>query len=578
MLEELEVRGLGPIRDAVINPDSGMTAITGETGAGKSMLLDAIRLVSGGRVDSARLSTDGSTDCWAQAVFHVDDDSQARAEAEQAGVDIQDGELFLTRTVPSSGRSRAMLCGRTVPRAVLSKVASSLVVIHGQSDQLRIASSARQREFLDSVGVDPETLRSYADAWNAFRQVDEELSRLRGQQAESRQRADYLRDSLSRIDRVNPTAGEYEELRDRRTRIEHAAAIAQGVSGALSVLDPSQMDEDEPGVVDLMGRAVQSLRSIRMEKPFGELADRLEDVSREVSDVVFVLSDPGDAEDGEGDLDAINSRIHQIDDLIQRWGPTIEDVLAWRDRARLELEDVDASPERIERLEAQMHDAADRVKGAADRLSLERSRVAEALSSMVDGELESLAMAGSHLRISVAAREDPDDVDSTGHDDVGFLFTPYPGADELPLGSSASGGELSRLMLALELSAVSYRSTVEGRRSSSDGAYGSCTYIFDEIDAGVGGRAAAELGRRLARLAREEQVIVVTHLAQVASWADAQVVVRKGVDTSDGSTSTVVEPLDGDRRVSEVARMLSGDESDASLAHARELLSSSVLR
>ena len=576
MLEELEVRGLGPIRSAVINPGPRMTVVTGETGAGKSMLLDAIRLISGGRVDSARIAGTGTQECWAQGVFRVAQDSPACDEAAEAGVDVEDGELFLTRAVPASGRSRSMLCGRTVPRNVLAQVSRSLVVIHGQSDQLRIASPARQREFLDSVGVDDAVRSAYATAWSEFQRVDERLARLQGEQAENRQRADYLRDCLARIDAVDPAPDEYGELRDKRSRIEHAAAIAQGVSEALGVLDPSQLGEEGSGVVDLIGRSVQSLRGIHVAEPFADLADRLENVSQEISDVVFALSDAGAVMDGEMDLDAINSRIHELDDLLRRWGPTIADVLAWRDHARLELEDVDASPEQVDLLRRERQDLLDKAWKTAEALSGERAKAGEALSRMVDQELGSLAMSGSHLEIRVTRRTDPGLLDANGGDDVEFLFTPYPGADALPLGSSASGGELSRLMLALELSAVSYRASERQGRDAVP-SHGRCTYIFDEVDAGVGGRAAVELGRRLARLAREEQVIVVTHLAQVASWADDQIVVSKRVDPDTESVDTVVRPVTGESRIAEIARMLSGDQSQASMDHARQLLHSSVL-
>lgn len=596
MLEELEVRDLGPIRHALIEPAAGMTAITGETGAGKSMLLEAIRLVSGGRTDAGRVAAhaDGS---WAQAVFREDSEGPAVVAARDAGADVEEGELFLTRSVPVSGRSRALLCGRTVPRAVLSAVASHLVVVHGQSDQLRLASSVRQRALLDAMPTVLGPRARYDEAWDALSRARRRLSETAERQASTRQRIDYLRDSLGRIGRVDPKPGEDVRLRDRRTRIEHAAAIAQGVGGAVAALDPSQLDDadDAMGVLDLLGRASQSLRSIHIADPYDRAADRLDALAADASDVVLSLTDRvGDQE--EGDLDVINARIHELDELVRRWGPGLQDVLAFRDAASVELEDLDAAPERIEELRRKVAEDLDAARKAADALHGARRKIARRLSAMVDEELGVLAMSGSSLDIRVVDRSGPKALDDSGGDDVEFLFTPFPGSRALPLGSSASGGELSRLMLALELSAARCRgktAEASGVPASGKGAMGPgttqdpTTFIFDEVDAGVGGRAAVELGRRLARLAEGAQVIVVTHLAQVASWADRQIVVSKGPlgpsqnDGEDRGTaagvgvSTTVETVQGEGRVHEIARMLSGDESPASLQHARQLLADS---
>ena len=266
MLEELDIRNLGPIREATIAPAAGMTAITGETGAGKSMLLSAIRLVSGGAAESSRVSA-GADEAWAQAIFALSDDAVASehsgdtndagsgdadsgftgaaaavAKAHDAGVDPEDGELFLSRTVRASGRSRAVLGGKSVPRSVLGAIAGELVTIHGQTDQLKIAASSRQREFLDRVAGDEAELAAYRKAWDALAAMDERLERLRSQESSARQQADYLRESIDRINRIDPQPGEDEELKARRERIENAADIAQGVGSALGALDASQVD------------------------------------------------------------------------------------------------------------------------------------------------------------------------------------------------------------------------------------------------------------------------------------------------------------------------------------------------
>ena len=592
MLEELEIRDLGPIRHALLTPAVGMTAITGETGAGKSMLLSAIKLISGGAADAGRVSADAK-EAWAQGVFAVsggvaggdegdegDEQEQASAPvriARDAGIEPEDGELFLSRTVPVSGRSRAVVNGRSVPRAVLGALSGELVTIHGQADQLRIASPARQREFLDSVAGDDRELADYRKAWDALQAMDGRLERLRNQEASARQQADYLRESIERINRVDPQPGEDEELKAKRSRIENAADIAQGVGTALGALDASQMDVDTDalGAGELINHAAQSLRAIRADGDFSELADRLDSINADLSDVVYSLSRDRDVEGDVADLDEINARIHELGELTRRWGPTLGDVIEWRDKAVFEVEDLDASPEKVAELEGERKALYAAAMEAADRLGAARTAAAASLASTVTGELSSLAMDGAVLEIRVRRRGGAGKtatwpLDANGADDIAFLFTPYEGAPELPMGKSASGGELSRLMLAMELAAADRRS----------GSAAPMTFIFDEVDAGVGGKTAVELGRRLARLARTAQVVVVTHLAQVASWADAQFVVTKEPPDADddavGVVTTVAE-VRGDERVREIARMLSGSESEASLDHARELLASSSL-
>ena len=506
MLEELEIHNLGPIRSALIAPAGGMTAITGETGAGKSMLLSAIRLISGGPSDGGRVSV-GANEAWAQGVFEVASSPAAVAAAHEAGFEPEDGELFLSRKMPASGRSRSMLSGRSVPRSVLGSIAAELVTIHGQADQLRIASSTRQREFLDRYAGDDVALVAYGKAWNALRAMDDRLKRLSSQESSMRQQADYLRESIERINRIDPQPGEMAELRARRDRIENAAEIAEGVNRALSALDASQVvdDVESSSATDLIDRASQALRAIHVDGVFSELADRLDSISTDLSDVVFTLSGEVDNDLGMEDLDAINGRIHELDELVRRWGPELSDVIAWRDQAVFDLEDLDASPEKVSQLQAEREKLFGEALKAARAVSKRRVAAAKELAAKVTAELESLAMSGSKLEIHVSEREHMD----------------------------ASG-------------------------------------------AGVGGKTAVELGARLAKLAQSAQVIVVTHLPQVASWADEQYVVAKG-EMDDGSIATTINQVRGEARVHEIARMLSGSESEASLEHAEELLKSSVL-
>ena len=588
MLEELEVRDLGPIHHALLRPAAGMTAITGETGAGKSMLLNAIRLISGSTA-RPQLVSPGAHESWVQGIFDAGSpgaENPVTAVITEAGLPSEDeGQIFLARTMPVKGRSRAALNGRTAPRGLLEEVAGMLVTVHGQADQMRMASPARQREFLDAYAGDGPQLEAFSKAFRQYRQAQDHLEELRNQQSGAMAQADYLRESIARIDRVDPHSGEDRELKAQRDRIEHAAQISQGVMAALSALDSGQIDPDAdaPSATALVERAIAALEGIGVEGVFQESAQRLRSLNADLSDLVFTLSSQLDDEGQEGDLDKINARIHDLDELTRRWGPDIDDVLAWRKKAAFELEDMDASPEKLEELQGQVEQLRGSALKAARNLSVSRGKAARRLSELVDGELHSLAMAGAGLEIRVRPRQDQD-MDGHGLDQIDFLFRPYPGSDLLPMGKSASGGELSRLMLALELVAA------EGRTSSRPDGSGhghagrdsqvgdsTMTFIFDEVDAGVGGRAAVELGRRLARLAVTAQVIVVTHLPQVASWADRQFVVAKGREGGD-AVETLVRQVEGEDREREIARMLAGSESTTSLKHARELLSSSRLQ
>lgn len=592
MLEELEIRNLGPISHAVITPSYGMTAITGETGAGKSMLLSAIRLIYGGKADSSRIASFAS-ESWAQGVFSVSKSGIVSNLLQESGIDVEESEgddskidVYVSRTVPKSGRSRAVVSGCSVPKTLLDKICSQTITIHGQSDQLRIATSAKQREFLDSISCDSKELQEYSVAFKEWQDAVESYNRLINQESSSRQRADYLRESLEKIRQIDPKRNEDEELKAKRDRIENAAQIVGAISEAISSLDASQIDYgaiDSVDALHLVDNASKSIRSIRVDGDYRAIANQLDDISSQISDIVMQLAQQLDVDESQEDLDAINNRIHDLSDLTRRWGPQIDDVLEWAKKAQFELEDLDDSPEAIDRAKKACDKYYSNAKNLADKLYDLRKSAAEKFSFEVSKELESLAMQDAQLLIKVNRRKVDEtgvvDLDSHGLDNVEFLFKPFPSSDYLPMGSSASGGELSRLMLAMELVAAKF--------NNSDSH--SMTFIFDEVDAGVGGVAAVELGKRLAQLAKSSQVIVVTHLAQVASFADVQFVVRKsfsdssvsGDSSNDFDSSLVVDTtvtkLDDSQREQEIARMLSGSQSQASLEHARELLKTSKI-
>ena len=584
MLEELEIRNLGPIAHALIAPSAHMTAITGETGAGKSMLLSAIKLISGGKADSARVSVNAK-EAWVQGVFSVPKSSEVEDIVNQAGINLETSEnninqsdMYVSRTIPQEGRSRATLSGCAVPKTLLEKVSSQLVTIHGQSDQLRLATCAKQREVLDKIANNSELLKKYTQAYRDWKEAKAVCERLENQESSARQRADYLRESLTRIRDVNPRPNEDEELRSRRERIENAAQIINSVSTALASLDSSQIDygaaESSEDALTLIDKASQALRSANINSSFGEIVNQLDDIRSQIDDVVMQLAQQLDVDANEEDLDALNSRIHDLTELTRRWGPTLDNVLDWAEKVQFELEDLDDSPEAIEKARATCNKRYIEALNIAEELYSTRVKAAEKLSDEVSEELSSLAMKGAELIIQVNSRKNStstEKLDSYGIDDIEFLFRPFPASPNLPMSKSASGGELSRLMLAIEL--------VISKFSENDNK--TMTFIFDEVDSGVGGVAAVELGKRLAQLAKHAQVIVVTHLPQVASFANVQLAVKKSLvenatsESADECADTTVMQLEGDAREEEIARMLSGSNSQTSLNHARELLETS---
>lgn len=590
MLEELEIRNLGPISHAIITPSKGMTAITGETGAGKSMLLSAIKLISGGKADLAKVAA-SADESWAQGVFSIPKSSAAAQLLQESGINADESEdddskedVYISRSVPKSGRSRAVISGCSVPKSLLENVCLQTITIHGQSDQLRIATSAKQREFLDSISCNSKELQDYESAFNKWQNAVEAYNRLINQQSSSRQRADYLRESLEKIRQIDPKPNEDVDLKAKRDRIENAAQIVRGLGEAISSLDASQIDYgaiDSVDALHLVDNAAKAIRSIMVCGDYSAIANQLDDISSQISDIVMQLAQQLDVDDSQEDLDAINNRIHDLSDLTRRWGPQIADVLDWAKKAQFELEDLDDSPEAVARAKDLCEKSYRDAEKLAEALYNTRKAAAKKFSDEVSKELESLSMPDAQLLINVSKRaknqDGKFDLNVHGLDSVEFLFKPFPASNYLPMGSSASGGELSRLMLAMELVAAKFN------HSNNQ----SMTFIFDEVDSGVGGVAAVELGKRLALLAKSAQVIVVTHLAQVASFADVQFVVRKkiegladsGVDSSadSGFADTTVSKLDDLGRQSEIARMLSGSQSQASLDHAKELLENSNL-
>ena len=572
MIEEIRIRGLGVIDDAVLEPHAGFTAVTGETGAGKTMVLTGLGLLLGGRADAAIVRTGHPRAEVEGRVTHV-----AAAVVDRvldAGGELDDGVLLLARTIAAEGRSRAHLGGRSVPVSVLVELADDLVAVHGQSDQQRLLSPSRQRAALDRYAGDAVAapLVSYRTAYDRLRSLERELEEITAHGRERAQEADLLRHGLGEIDAVSPRSGEAEDLGAESARLSYAEQLREAASLAHSALradDGAASDVDALGLVALARRVLEHEREHDAE--LGQLADRLADVSSQLADVSGDLASyVASVESDPVRLAAVEDRRAALGSLTRKYGATIDDVLGWSETSARRLLELDGDDERLDSLTSERDTLRADLGRLAATVSAARCEAGERFAAAVTTELVDLAMPHAQLAVELRHAEAVDGLEVlmpdgvrrlaygvSGIDEVELLLAPHTGAPSRPIAKGASGGELSRVMLAVEVVFA--------------GADPVPTLVFDEVDAGVGGRAAVEVGRRLARLARTSQVLVVTHLPQVAAFADRQIVVEK---SDDGRVTTSgLRALEADDRVRELARMLAGLEgSESAAAHAQELL------
>ncbi len=586
MLTEIRIESLGAISSATAEFDRGLTVLTGETGTGKTMVVTGLHLLGGARADATRVRS-GAARAVVEGRFCTADLAEAPAaqideilEASGAERD-EDGSVIAARSVSRDGPSRAYLGGRGVPAKSLSGFTGGLLTLHGQNDQLRLMRPDEQRAALDrfaAVGARLERYRSAREAWLSARR---ELADRRDRARELAQEADRLTFALQEIDAVDPRPGEDDALTTEIRRLSELDALRAAAAGARAALtgdaDEALAAVDGPASAnDRLGQAKSALTATddtalqALGDQLGEALTVVGDVARELGGYLEELPTGADA------LDAKLARQAELRSLTRKYAADIDGVLAWAKQSRDRLAQLDVSEETLAALSVRVDELAAQVVKAATDLSSARAKSAAGLAKAVSAELAGLAMADADFTVGVshspAADDDPAALrlpsgqtvhaGADGIDDVEFGLAAHRGMTVLPLARSASGGELSRVMLALEV--VLATSSLSSARSSAG-----TTMVFDEVDAGVGGRAAVQIGRRLARLARTHQVIVVTHLPQVAAYADAHLAVDAGGDGASG-----VRRLDDDGRVAELARMLAGlGESDSGRAHARELLS-----
>jgi DNA repair protein RecN (Recombination protein N) len=578
VLAEIRIESLGAISTATAEFDRGLTVLTGETGTGKTMVVTGLHLLGGARADATRIRS-GADRAVVEGRFttaELGDEVIVQVDEilDSSGADRdEDGSVIAARAVSRDGPSRAYLGGRSVPAKSLSGFTTELLTLHGQNDQLRLMRADQQRAALDrfaDVGPLLSRYRKLRGAWQGARQ---DLADRTQRARELAQEADRLKFGIGEIDAADPQPGEDDALVDDIRRLSELDALreaAQVAREALSGALDDGVESDAVSAVDGVAQAKSALEATD-DHALRALGERLGEALAVIGDVAAELGDyltelPTDASALETKL----ARQSELRGLTRKYAADINGVLAWAREARERLEQLDVSEEALAGLERQVVELEGQLVTAATELTKARTRAANGMAKAVTAELSGLAMADAQFTVAVAplpARADdsapltlpsgvPVHAGHDGTDAVEFGFAAHPGTDVLPLNKSASGGELSRVMLALE---VVLAASAEGT-----------TMVFDEVDSGVGGRAAVQIGRRLARLARTHQVIVVTHLPQVAAYADIHLV----VDSAGRTTASGVRRLDDEDRVAELARMLAGlGESDSGRAHARELLS-----
>lgn len=578
VLAEMRIQGLGVIDDALLELHPGFTVVTGETGAGKTMVVTGLQLLSGGRSDASRVRS-GAPKAVVEGRFEVAALDQAKAVVEDAGAEVdEDGSLIALRSVGKDGRSRAHVGGRSVPVGLLGQLADQLIAVHGQNDQLRLARPAEQRAVTDRFAGESvaEPLAEYQRVRAEWLEVSAELVDRSARSRELAQQADMLRLGLEEITAVAPEPGEDDLLTGQIKRLAEADELRSVAAGAqVAVSGADDGDPDEPGALGLIAEARRRLTGAD-DPVLTELETRLAQASVLLSDVGSELGRYLEELDADPQrLEQVLARQAELKKLTRKYAADVDGVLAWAEHAREQLDGMDTSEEALAELAARRNELAEELAGHATRLTKARTAAAEELGVAITAELAGLAMAQAEVRVVVTPRAAEGQGDQAaldvagerlhagpdGTDEVELRLRSHAGAPPLPVHKAASGGELSRVMLAIEV-VLAGADTVP-------------TLVFDEVDAGVGGRAAVEIGRRLARLARSHQVLVVTHLPQVAAFADRHLVVDKG--TTEGITRSGVRTLDEQQRVVELARMLAGmDGTETGRAHAEELLAAAA--
>ncbi|HEX5719498.1 MAG TPA: DNA repair protein RecN [Thermoanaerobaculia bacterium] len=559
MLREIHVRNLAVMAEASVELGGGLNILSGETGAGKSIIVDSLSLLSGARASTDLIRSDAEA-LTVSGVFELEGEGW-RSVLEEAGVEAEGQEVIIRREIARSGRNRVFVNDQPTTLRLLSDLAPYLLRIHGQRDEMGLVEPELQKRMLDrSGGAESAALLSRVEA--AFEQhsrLAERLATLSGDDRSRRERIDLLRFQASEIDTAKVRAGEETELKTEREVLRHAEAITHALGTAFSLLS-----EEEGSALERIAKSQGLLKDVEEWEPQATAWNaELEELRIRIAELASSVSHRLDGLEADpARLDMIEERLAILERLCRKHGGDTAAVLARRAEMEAELAELEGDSENREELESRVAAALQEYQEAAAVLSQARERWGKALVERIEGELKDLGLARARLGVALERRRD---LGRDGLDHVVFQFAPNPGEEPRPLARIASGGELSRIHLALQLAA--HGETEQARP----------TLVFDEVDTGIGGAEAAALGRKLQRLAKGGQILAVTHLPQVASHADVHFKVGKRVDK--GKTRVRVEELGSEARVEEVARMLAGTQvTQLSLSHARELIEGAAAR
>jgi DNA repair protein RecN (Recombination protein N) len=570
MLTELHIQNFAIIDKLDLRFDSGLIILTGETGAGKSIILDAVVMLIGGKADSTFVRTDADT-AFVEAVFHLTDGFAEREAVHDIlnREELMDDPNYVTlmREVRKEGRSVARINGRTVNVGLLKELGALLIDIHGQAEHLSLLDPRAHLGLLDRFAEVGQPLSDYRQTYHTLLNLRRELTDLRKAQSDSDRRIEMLTYQAEEIESARLKAGEDEELRKERDRLANAESLAQNAQEALAVLDEGS--PETPAATDLIGQAAQALGALaKIDAAQSELANQADLLLDTISDVVHTLRDYlEEIEFNPKRLDQVEERLDLIHSLVRKYGGSIPAVIAYGADARKQLETITGAAERINELEMQEAKLLEKLAKQGGALSAKRKSAGLEMGKGIEAELDDLKMASARFGVDFQTKPDPNGIpradgsriafDQNGFDRVEFLIAPNPGEGLKPLAKIASGGETSRLMLGLK--------NVLARADEVP------SLIFDEIDQGIGGRVGMVVGQKLWNLSRSHQVFCVTHLPQLAVFGDQHYQVQKLV--KEGRTLTRVEKLDGEQRLLELSQML-GEVGEGTLRSAHDLLQS----
>lgn len=555
MLEQINISNLGIIKEASLSFNNGLTAITGETGAGKTMVLSALHLLLGKRANSNmvgkysnQLSVEG---CW-----DINNENLIK-EIEETGAIIEEGQVFINRTIKENSKSRSVIGGKSTPTTVLGAIGGKLVNIHGQSDQTRLKSKTAQKDALDKYAGEPfqKALKEYIKVYKEWKKQKEHIEDIKQNSAARKREINNLKSFIDEFDKVDPYENEFEEIEKKINSLSNVDAIRNSMCEGQESVSPS--DSELPQVSDQISMLISSLSKVshydnaieEIQVKAAKINDDFDDLISEIESYIENID-----EDSIEQLYIAQERELELKKFIKKYGDTLDEIIDQKNEAEKELEELEQYNQPVEDLEEEFIKTSKKLQEKSDKLTEIRTKTAIKMEKNVNKELLGLSMSGSSLKIIVSQIDSPS---STGQDEIEFGMISKGSAKINQISKSASGGELSRIMLAIEVVLADTKNIG--------------TFIFDEVDSGVGGETAIEIGKRLAQLSKDAQVIVVTHLPQVAAYADHFLQVTKTVEENE--TLTTVKELNNEEKINELTRMLSGmSDSSSGKAHAKELL------